>query len=36
MIFAVRKRFDGETKPLRDTPAAAPANGASDENGAAH
>ena len=41
MIFAVRKRFDGEAKPLRnasaDAPAAAPANGsAPDGNGAAH
>ena len=36
MIFAVRKRFDGEAKPLRDTSATGPTNGAADENGTTH
>ena len=39
MVFAVRKRFDGEAKPLRDAPAAPvpiPAATPDDTNGTAH
>ena len=41
MVFAVRKRFDGEAKPLRDAPAApvpipVPSATPDDTNGTAH